>query len=105
MAAPTASDLAGLLGRTVDSTQEAAVLSIVSSLAKSYTRGRGFTDGVPADDIAAAILTASARLLSHPRQVGIDETVGPQSARFISTPVAWSVAELSVLNRYRVLAQ
>jgi hypothetical protein len=105
VAAPQVSDLAGLLGRTVDTTQGAAVLSIVASLAKSYTRGNGWTEDGPAEDIAAVILTAAARFISHPRQVGIDETKGPESARWLATPVAWSVAELSVLNRYRVRAR
>lgn len=104
MAAPTYSELGALMGRTVGESQGAAVLSVITSLASAYTRGVGFDDGVPNDEIKAVILTASARLLSHPRQVGIDETIGPQSARLYNAPVNWSVAELMVLNRYRVRA-
>jgi hypothetical protein len=95
--------LAAFLGRAVSEEQGTAILGIVKAMAKSYCRADWDDDEIP-DDVAAAIVTASARLVSHTRQVGIDETVGPQSARFYNAPVAWSVAELQVLNRYRVRA-
>lgn len=102
MATPTADQLAGFLGRTVDSGQASAVIQVVASFAKSYTRGIGFTDDGPYDEIASVILSASARLISHIRQVGIDEAKGPESARFLASPFTWSVGELMVLNRFRV---
>ena len=37
------------------------VVPIVTVLAKSHTRGRGFTNSEPNEDIAAVIVTASAR--------------------------------------------
>jgi len=37
------------------------VVPIVTVLAKSYTRGQGFTNSEPNEDIAAVIVTASAR--------------------------------------------
>ena len=105
MSAPTYLELGALLGRDVAQEQGNAVLQVVTALAKSHTRGIGFdSDGVPVYDIAAAILTCAARLISHPRQVGIDETKGPESARWLATPVAFSLGELTALNRYRVTA-
>jgi len=109
MAAPEVSDLTALLygdsGTTVDSTQGAGVLSTVTQLANAYTRGVGFTDGVPNADISAVVLMAAARLLSHPRQVAVEEAVGPDSAAFRSGGfTGWSVLETVVLQRYRVTA-
>lgn len=112
MAAPQVSDLTGLLygasGRAVDSVQGAEALATVTQLANAYTRGVGFstTDGqlIPNADIAAVILTASARLVANPRQLAIDETVGPDSASFHGGWTGWTVPELYALNRYRVTA-
>ena len=75
------------------------------SFASSYTRGQGFTDGVPNSDVRAAILTCAARLVAHPRQVGLTELKGPESYQLYHAPVAWSLAELAVPNRYRERAQ
>ena len=84
--APTVADLTALLygasGQTVDSEQGTQVLAAVTQLASAYTRGWDSLAGVPNADIAAVILTASARLLAHPRQLAVDETVGPDSASF-----------------------
>jgi hypothetical protein len=73
-------------------------------MASAYTRGQGFSDGVPNADIAAVILTAAARLYAHPRQLAVDETVGPDSASFRGGFSGWSVLETIVLQRYRVTA-
>jgi hypothetical protein len=106
---PQVSDLTALLfgassGQTVDSEQGAEVLATVSQLAQAYTRGVGWTGSTPNADISAVILTAAARLLAHPRQLPVDETVGPDSASFRSGFTGWSVLETIVLNRYRVTA-
>ena len=105
---PEVSDLTALLygdsGQTVDSEQGAEVLATVTQLASAYTRAQGFSDGVPNADISAVILTASARLLAHPRQLAVDETVGPDSASFRGGFSGWTVLEGIVLDRYRVRA-
>lgn len=105
---PEVSDLTALLygesGQTVDSEQGTEVLATVTQLANAYTRGVGFTSGVPNADISSVILTASARLLAHPRQLPVDETVGPDSASFRTGFTGWTVLETIVLNRYRVTA-
>ena len=105
MAAPTVSDLGALTGRTVSSEQGTAVLSIVTAMASAYTRGQGFTAGVPNGEIRAVILTASARLISNTTGLLYDELEGPSQISYRSAFSGWTVAELFVLNRYRVSAQ
>lgn len=109
MAAPQVSDLTALLygdsGQTVDPSAGAAALGAVAQLANAYTRGVGFTAGVPNADIAAVIVTAAARLVSNPSQLLTDSTVGPESASFRTAWTGWTVPELFALNRYRVKAQ
>lgn len=100
MAAPTAADIAAFLGQSGDPTVAALAgqhLPIVTAMARAYTRGVGFTDGAPNEEIAAVITTATARLMAHPTQVaqGVGETHTRQGFH------GWSLAETFVLNRYR----
>lgn len=74
---------------------------VVTELARSYTRGNGFAGDEPNTDVAAAITTAAARLLTNPSQVPYD--VGSVSYRGGFN--GWTLTELAVLNRYRVRAQ
>src|SRR5699024_3737826 len=73
-------------------------VQIITAMARAYTRGGGFTelDG-PADDVAAVITTATARLLANPEQ--IVQSVG--GTRVGEGFQGWSLAETFVLNRYR----
>jgi hypothetical protein len=73
-------------------------------MAQAYTRGAGWSAGVPNADIAAVIVTASARLWSHPRQLPVDEIEGQESASWRAGFTGFSVVELLVLDRYRVRA-
>lgn len=103
MPAPTYNDVAALLNTTPDTNQVNAAISVVSALAKSYTRGVGWDDaGEPAEDIAAVILTATVRLLVNPSQLD-SESMGPFAYRGGFS--GWSTAELATLNRYRIRAQ
>ncbi|AYE94822.1 hypothetical protein C0J29_08540 [Mycobacterium paragordonae] len=104
MAAPTASELGAFVGRELDGGQATAVLGIVSAMAASYTRGQGYSDGEPNADVRAVILSASARLLADTSQIVSEEAVGPFSVSYRAGFDGWSVAELAVLNRYRVRA-
>lgn len=104
MATPTAGELGTFLNRPIDGGQASSVLQVVTAFARSYTRGVGFTGDVPNSEIASVILSASARLISHTRQVGLDEAKGPEAARWLASPFAWSVGELMVLNDFRVRA-
>lgn len=104
MAAPTSAELGALMGRTVTTEQGNAVLSIISALASGYTRGVGFTDGVPNNEIRAVVLSAACRYIAEPRQMATTEVVGPMSARFEAGGFDFSVGERMVLNRYRIRA-
>jgi hypothetical protein len=79
----------------------AIVVPLITTIAKAYTRGNGFTGNEPNEEIAAAITTASARLYANPEQIPYD--VGAVSMR--GGFVGWSLAELACLNRYRVRAR
>ena len=106
MAAPNPDDLSAFMDRhQVDWDQAEAALTIVSAMASAYTRGRGFVDGVPGDDVRAVILSAAARLLTDPGQITERQEMGPFRVAYADHTVSWSTAELSVLNRYRVRAR
>ncbi|GAB3227801.1 hypothetical protein GCM10027535_32670 [Mycolicibacterium hippocampi] len=94
------------MGRDIDAGQATAVLNVVAALAASYTRGRGFVDGVPTADLRAVILTASARLIADPSQITDEQTMGPFRVTYSANHAAqWSTSELHVLNRYRERAR
>lgn len=112
MAAPTATDLTTFVGKEVPEDQAEAfaaraeaVIAIVSAMASSYTRGKGFTGGEPNNDVRAVILTASARLLTDTSQITSEHVMGPFSVRFRNGFEGWTVNELYVLNRYRERAR
>lgn len=104
MAAVTGQQVADFLGCGDDDTVVALAgqhAAIITALARSYTRGRGFADADPAEDIAAVITTATARLVANPEQLASD--FGSVSLR--GGWQGWNLAEQIVLNRYRVRAQ
>lgn len=97
----TPHDVADFLGQGSD-TQLLALaaehLPIVTAMARSYTRGKGFDeDGYPKEDVAAVIVTATARLMANPEQ--LRTTIGSMQVNDRFT--GWSLAETFVLNRYR----
>lgn len=103
MAAPTPLDVAGFLG-LMGQGDDAAVLEqaeqflgVMTSLVKGWTRGRGFTPD-PADDLAAVIVTATARLLSNPAQYRREEIDGYSVAGGFD---GFTLPETLILNRYR----
>ncbi|WP_084021650.1 hypothetical protein [Mycobacterium avium] len=103
MAAVTGQMVADFLGRGDDSSLVALAAdhaAIVTALARSYTRGRGFAGPEPAEDVAAVIVTATARLVANPEQLASD--YGSVSVR--GGWQGWNLAEQIVLNRYRVRA-
>ena len=81
-------------------------MPIVTVLAKSYTRGQGFT-ATPnrTRSIAAVIVTASARLAangcSQLRRKRVDDVEYDYTLR---SSFGWTLAEQIVLNRYRMRA-
>lgn len=107
MAAPTGTDLARLLDVEVDVPwleRAGAVISIVEAMAKAHTRGNGWTDSGPVEEIRSVILTASARLLSNSSGLLRDEAAGPESVSYRSAFTGWTAVERICLDRHRVKA-
>lgn len=80
----------------------ATAVELLTRLARSYTRGNGFDGDTPNAEIAAAITTASVRLAANPSQLSNTFTRDKLNIDFRGGFAGWSVAELAVLNRYRV---
>lgn len=95
--------VAGLVGE--GTTDPATVVPIITTIAKAYTRGRGFDGNVPNEEISAVITTAAARLAANGPQLAVDRTIGPFTESLRGGFTGWTIAELYVLNRYRVRAQ
>jgi len=84
-----------------NSTPVQQVVPIITTMAKAYTRGHGFTGNQANDEIAAVITAASARLAANGTQLGVRLKVDDYEREFRSGFQGWSLAELAVLNRYR----
>lgn len=93
-----------LLNPNSDPVSEAVAL--VTTLARAYTRGRGFgDDGEPNDEVAAVITTAAARLAANGSQLSHAVGAGGQVTLDVRQGfIGWSAAELATLNRYRTRA-
>lgn len=75
-------------------------LNMATSMVKAYVRGNGFdTSGKPEPDLAAVIVSCTARLLENPQHTR-QEAAGPFS-RTPGTFNGWTLPELAVLHRYR----
>jgi len=96
-----AEDVTALLD---SSTAVEQAVPVITVMARAYTRGRGFEAGEPCDEIAAVITLAAARLAANTAQLPIDHTAGPFSQSIRGAFGGWTLAELAVLNRYRVRA-
>ena len=83
----------------------ATVVPIVTTMAKAYTRGRGFTGAEPNGDIAAVISTASARLAANGTGLMSKKVDDVEYQYSLASSFGWTLAEQIVLNRYRVRAQ
>jgi hypothetical protein len=70
-------------------------------MARAYTRGHGFDDGEPNEELAAVITTATARFIGNPTQLSRADTIGPFTTDIRGGFTGWTLAELFVLNRYR----
>ncbi len=76
-------------------------LPLVTAFVRAYTGGRGFdaTTGDPVADVAAVIVTATARLVKNPTH-NVTESIGDYAIRY-GTLEGWTLPELAVLHRYR----
>ena len=82
----------------------ATVIPIVTTMARAYTRGRGFIGGEPNEDIAAVIATAAARLAGNSEQLARKKVDDVEYEYTLRGTFGWTLAEQIVLNRYRVRA-
>ncbi|RYI24495.1 hypothetical protein EVU97_01960 [Dermacoccus sp. 147Ba] len=95
----TGQDVADFLGQGDDEQLVALAgqsVTIITAMARSYTRGNGFDDFGANDEIAAVITAATARLVANPEQLRV--TIGGVQTDGFQ---GWTLAELFVLNRYR----
>jgi hypothetical protein len=74
-------------------------VDLVTAFVRAYTRGRGFEVGEPDEDLAAVIVTATARLVSNPTHAQ-HEQIGDYGHR-PGTLEGWTLPELAVLHLYR----
>lgn len=81
------------------------VVPLVTTMAKAYTRGRGFTGNEPNAEIAAVITTASARLSANGNGLMSKKIDDVEYQYSLASSFGWTLAEQIVLNRYRVRAQ
>lgn len=82
----------------------ATVIPIITVMAKAYTRGRGFEDGEPNEEVAAVIATAAARLAANPTGLQAKRVDDVEYRYSLASSFSWTLAEQAVLNRYRVTA-
>lgn len=105
LAAALAPRVAAIVGRVGDEDTIAtaeAQLPLVAEYVRGYTRGRGFDGDAPAGPLRAVIVSATARLATNPEQVSV-YTVGDYSERPAQL-AGWTLAEIGVLHRYRVVS-
>lgn len=101
----TGADVAAFLGKPDDAALVELAgrhLTVLTAMARAYTRGEGFSaDGVPNDELAAVLTTATARMVTHPEQIARTDTAGPFTRQLAGGFTGWTLAETFVLNRYR----
>lgn len=102
----TGQDVADFLGQGTNTPLVALAgehVTIITAMARAYTRGRGWDEvtGDPSPDLAAVITTATARLVANPQQ--LRHSVG--DVAFNDSFRGWSLAETYVLNAHRVRAR
>jgi hypothetical protein len=104
---PAAEQVCLFLGRPDDTALTASAqqaIPIITTMVKAYTRGNGFDDDEPNEELEAVIVTAAARLVTNPGQIAHDLAAGPFTQSLRGGFTGWTLAELAILNRYRKLA-
>lgn len=99
---PTATDVAGFLGRGGDTDLVALAekhLPIVTHMVNAYTRGVGFNADQPNPALAAVIVSATARLSANPDGT-ISQTIDDYQTRK-TVFEGFSIAERVILDGYR----
>lgn len=105
LAASLAPRVAAMVGRHGDESvveTAKAQLPLVAEYVRGYTRGRGFDESAPAGPLLAVIVSATARLATNPEQISA-YTMGDYTER-PARLAGWTLAEIGVLHRYRVIS-
>lgn len=85
-----------------DEDRAVTIVNLVTAMARAHTRDAGFADGVPNDDVAAVIVTASARLLAHSDQLPMSQSLGAISVEYPRGGFqGFNLVERALLDRYR----
>ncbi len=96
-------DVAAFLGRGDDATVVALAwqhLPVVTAMVRRYVRGVGFdASGEPDADLAAVIVSSTARAVSNPSHT-VTEQIDDFSVRR-GTFAGWTLPELAILHTYR----
>lgn len=100
--APRVAAMVGLHGDEDTIETAKAQLPIVAEYVRGYTRGRGFVKSSPAGPLLAVIVSATARLATNPEQLTVF-TTGDYSER-PARLAGWTLAEIGVLHRYRIIS-
>lgn len=95
-------DVFDLLGCEANWDVVEAAVKAVTLMARAYVRGEGFDGDTPCAEIAAVICTASCRLARNPGQLSTSETMGPFGFEVRNGFAGFNLAELAVLDRYRI---
>lgn len=80
---------------------------IITTMVKAYTRGNGFDDDDPNEELEAVIVTAAARLVTNPGQIPVDQVAGQFTHRWSSptnTETATEVRDNIVATDVELLA-
>lgn len=100
-------DVLTFLGKPPEGQDEVQIqthIDTVTAMVRRYTRGIGFaSNGTPDADLAAVIVTSTARLIQNPTMAEL-QTAGPFTVRPGSFN-GWTLPELAVLHSYRRRAQ
>lgn len=95
-------DVLAFLGQPTEGADTAALVSHINAatlMVKAYTRGGGFTNGEPSDDVAAVIVSCASRMHGNPTN-DRQQSMGP----FQTSPGVfngWTLPETAVLHQYR----
>jgi len=93
-------EFTGATGSEVES-QARTALDMAESLVATYCRGRHARGGHWRPGIETVISTVAARILSNPEFIQVREVIGPYQYFRGEGFTGFTIAELSVLNRYR----
>jgi hypothetical protein len=65
-------------------------------MVRAYVRGTG-EGWTPNDELEAVVVTATARLITNPGQIPVDQATGPCTQSLRGSFTGWTLAELFVL--------